>query len=52
VRLQGTSDAYVWGSAAIAGVLSGVLLAEVGYAALSLTGAVLALAPLPFMRKR
>jgi len=52
VRLQGTADAYVWGSAAIAGVLSGVLLAEVGYAALSLTGAVLALAPLPFMRKR
>jgi MFS family permease len=52
VRLQGRADAYVWGSAAIAGVVSGVLLAEVGYAALSLTGAVLALAPLPFMRQR
>ncbi len=52
VRLQGTADAYVWGSAAMAGVVSGFLLAEVGYAALSLTGAALALAPLPFMRRR
>jgi len=52
VRLQGTADAYVWGSAAIAGVVSGLLLAEVGYSALSLTGAVLALAPLPFMGRR
>ena len=51
VRLQGRADAWVWGSAALAGVLSGVLLAEVGYAALSVTGAVLALAPLPFMRR-
>jgi MFS family permease len=52
VRRQGTSDAYVWGSAAIAGIASGLLLAEVGYAALSGTGAVLALAPLAFMRRR
>ncbi len=51
VRFQGAADAYVWGSAAIAGVVSGVVLAEVGYAALSLTGAVLALSPLPFMRR-
>ena len=51
VRLQGTADAYVWGSAALAGVVSGLLLAEVGYAALSLTGAVLALSPLPFLRR-
>jgi MFS family permease len=52
VRLQGTADAYVWGSAAVAGVVSGLLLAEVGYAVLSLTGAVLALSPLPFLRRR
>jgi MFS family permease len=52
VRLQGIADSYIWGGAAIAGVVSGVVLAEVGYAALSLTGAVLALSPLPFMRKR
>jgi MFS family permease len=51
VRLQGTADAYIWGSAAVAGVISGIVLAEVGYAALSLTGAVLALSPLPFMRR-
>jgi MFS family permease len=51
VRLQGMADAYIWGSAAIAGVVSGVVLAEVGYAALSLTGAVLALSPLLFMRR-
>jgi MFS family permease len=51
IQLQGRVDAYVWGSAAIAGVVSGVLLAEVGYPALSLTGAVLALSPLPFMRR-
>jgi MFS family permease len=51
VRLQGRADAWVWGSAALAGVVSGVLLAEVGYASLSVTGAVLALAPLPFMRR-
>ena len=50
VRRQGLADAWVWGSAAIAGVISGLLLAEVGYAALSVTGAVLALSPLPFMR--
>jgi MFS family permease len=51
VRLQGMADAYVWGSAAIAGVVSGVVLSEVGYAALSLTGAVLALSPLLFLRR-
>jgi MFS family permease len=51
VRLQGTADACVWGSAAVAGVVSGVVLAEVGYAALSLTGSVLALSPLLFMRR-
>lgn len=50
VRLQGIADSWVWGSAAIAGVVSGLLLAEVGYTALSVTGAVLALSPLPFMR--
>lgn len=52
VRVQGVADAYVWGSAAIAGVVSGLLLAEVGYAALSGTGAVLALAPLAFLKRR
>jgi MFS family permease len=51
VRLQGLADSWVWGSAAIAGVVSGLLLAEVGYAVLSATGAVLALSPLPFMRR-
>ena len=51
VRLQGLADSWVWGSAAIAGVVSGLLLAEVGYAALSVTGAVLALCPLPFMKR-
>jgi MFS family permease len=52
VRLQGTADAYVWGSAAIAGVVSGLLLSAVGYRALSGTGAILALAPLAFIRRR
>lgn len=50
VRFQGMADAYVWGSAAIAGIVSGVVLAEAGYATLSVMGAVLALSPLPFMR--
>jgi MFS family permease len=50
VRLQGMADAYVWGSAAIAGVASGLLLSAFGYSALSLTGAILALVPLAFMR--
>ncbi len=50
VRLQGLADSWVWASAAIAAVVSGLLLAEVGYAALSVTGAVLALSPLLFMR--
>jgi MFS family permease len=52
LRLQGIADAWVWASAAAAGVISGLLLTEVGYAALSLTGSVLALAPLAFLKRR
>jgi MFS family permease len=52
LRLQGVADAWVWASAALAGVISGLLLAGVGYRALSLTGAVLALAPLAVLKWR
>lgn len=45
VRLQGSVDSLVWGSAAVASLLSGVLLSSVGYGKLSLIGAGLALAP-------
>jgi len=50
LRLQGVVDAFVWGSAAAAGLSSGLLLSAVGYAALSYLGAVVALVPLMFLR--
>jgi MFS family permease len=49
LRLAGKVDAMVWGSAAIAGAASGFVVAELGYTTLSRIGAVLALAPLPFL---
>jgi MFS family permease len=52
VRLQGIADAWVWGSAAVAGVVSGLVLAEVGYVVLSAIGAVLTLSPLWLMKGR
>jgi len=51
VRTQGYADSIVWGSAAVAGFSSGFLLSAVGYATLSHIGAVLALAPLFFVRR-
>jgi MFS family permease len=50
VRVQGTADAWVWAAAATAGAVSGLLLSALGYPALSAIGAVLALAPLLFLR--
>lgn len=51
LRLQGAVDSFVWGSAAAAGLASGVLLAAVGYPTLSYVGAVVALVPLMFVRR-
>jgi MFS family permease len=51
VRLQGVVDSFVWGSAAAAGLSSGVLLSTVGYGALSYLGAAVALLPLVFVRR-
>lgn len=50
VRVQGVTDSIVWGSAALAGLLSGVLLADLGYETLGRLGAVLAVVPLVFVR--
>jgi MFS family permease len=52
VRFQGVADSFVWGSAAVAGLASGILLSEVGYSTLSHIGAALALLPLLFLRRR
>jgi MFS family permease len=52
VRIQGTADAWVWGAAALAGVASGLVLAEVGYVMLSVAGAAFSLAPLLFLKDR
>jgi MFS family permease len=49
LRLAGRVDALVWGSAAVAGVASGFVVAELGYTTLSRIGAVLALTPLLFL---
>jgi len=51
LRLQGTVDSFVWGSAAAAGLASGVLLSFIGYASLSYLGAAVALIPLMFLRR-
>ena len=52
VRWQGSADSLVWGTAAIAGVASGLLLSSVGYPALSRFGGLVALAPLTFAWRR
>ena len=52
VRWQGSADSLVWGTAAIAGVASGLLLSTVGYPALSRFGGLLALTPLTFAWRR
>ena len=44
-RVQGISDAMVWGSAAIAGLVSGVIVAGVGYTALGFFGLALLVVP-------
>jgi MFS family permease len=46
VRVQGLGDALIWGFGAVASASSGWILQQVGFAALSLTGAALALVPL------
>jgi predicted MFS family arabinose efflux permease len=51
LRVQGVADSLIWGSAAVAGLSSGVLLAAVGYPTLGYSGAVLALTPLLFLRR-
>lgn len=45
VAVQGFADSFVWVSAAVGGVLSGLVLSEVGFAALSYTGAAIAVIP-------
>jgi MFS family permease len=52
LRAQGIADSLVWGSAALASVGSGLLLAEVGYATLSRIGAVVSLVPIVFLLRR
>lgn len=52
VRAQGVADSIVWGSAAVAGLASGVLLFELGYPTLGRLGAALALVPLAFTASR
>lgn len=51
VRVQGVADSLVWGSAAVAGLASGLLLFAVGYQTLSAVAAGLALLPLLFVRR-
>jgi hypothetical protein len=42
-RLQGVIDAAIWGTAAVAGVVAGFVVASAGYAVLCVAGAALAL---------
>jgi MFS family permease len=51
VRVQGIADSFVWGTAALAGMGSGLLMAGIGYQALSYLGAILALTPLAFLSR-
>ena len=44
-RVQGFGDSLIWGGGAIASIASGWMLERTGFAALSMVGAVLALAP-------
>jgi MFS family permease len=44
-RVQGITDALVWGSAALAGLVSGVIVAGAGYTALGLFGLALLVVP-------
>lgn len=44
-RLQGLADGLVWTSSAVAGLLAGVLLDRVGFAGLSIAGAIIATTP-------
>ena len=44
-RVQGISDALVWGSAAVAGLVSGVIVAGAGYTALGFFGLALLVVP-------
>ncbi|HSM38953.1 MAG TPA: hypothetical protein VK838_06425, partial [Candidatus Limnocylindrales bacterium] len=41
-RLQGVVDAFIWGTAALAGISAGFVVAWAGYAVLCIAGAVLA----------
>jgi len=53
VRVQGLGDALIWGGGAVASIGSGWMLEHAGFAALSIAGAVLSLAPvLPLWRQR
>jgi MFS family permease len=52
VRWQGSADSLVWGTAAVAGVASGLLLSSVGYPTLSRFGGLVALVPLTVAWRR
>lgn len=53
VRVQGLGDALIWGGGALASIGSGWMLEHAGFAALSVAGAVLSLAPVvPLLRFR
>ena len=44
-RLQGWTDGLIWGSAAVASLSSGVLVAAAGFTALGLLGAAIVIVP-------
>lgn len=53
VRVQGLGDGLIWGGGAVASIGSGWMLEHAGFAALSVAGAVLSLAPVvPLLRSR
>ncbi len=53
MRVQGLGDALIWGGGALASIGSGWMLEHAGFAALSVVGAVLSLAPVvPLLRFR
>jgi MFS family permease len=51
-RLQGATDLVVWTSAAVAGLGSGLLVEEFGYAVLCVAGAFLVFAPIVVVTRR
>ncbi|MGH2760228.1 MAG: MFS transporter [Actinomycetota bacterium] len=51
-RLQGATDSVVWTAAAVAGLGSGILVGEFGYAVLCVVGSVLVLGPVAMITGR